>query len=134
MTPTETVREFVAAINSQHLDKMVGLMTPDHRFTDSLGNEIQGRMAMRDAWIAYFKMNPDYTVTVRETFSSDDLVMVVGSAGATYSAGGDPLPEDRWTVPAAWRAVVKDGRIVAWQAFVDNEPLRRVMRRHGIEI
>jgi hypothetical protein len=79
-------------------------------------------------------MNPDYTVAVRETYCSDQAVVVVGSASATYSKDGTVAPENRWSVPAAWRAVVHDRRISEWQAFVDNEPLRRVMRRHGVTV
>jgi hypothetical protein len=33
-----------------------------------------------------------------------------------------------WKVPAAWRAVVRDGLIAEWQVYVDNEPLRASLR------
>jgi SnoaL-like domain len=34
-----------------------------------------------------------------------------------------------WKTPAAWRAVVKDGRISIWQVYADNEPIRAIMRK-----
>ena len=134
MEPTETVLEFVKAINTQHIEKMVGMMTPDHCFVDSLGNRIPNRRAMRDAWLSYFKTIPDYRIDLRESYANDDTVMVVGTASGHYSRDGRLEPQNHWQVPAAWRAIVDGARIAEWQAFVDNEPLRRVMRACGVEV
>jgi ketosteroid isomerase-like protein len=132
MTPTETVHEFINAINQQHIDKMVSLMTPDHTFVDSLGKVIPSRRAMRDAWLGFFEIVPDYTVTVNETFADAERVVVLGTASGTFSKDGEIQAQNRWSVPAAWRAVVAGGRIDRWNAFVDNEPLRRIMRYCGV--
>jgi ketosteroid isomerase-like protein len=127
MRPSEIVMQFVEAVNDQHIDKMVGLMTPDHRFVDSLGKEIPGRRAMRDAWLGFFDIVPDYTITVEETLEHAQTVVILGKAGGTYSKDGDLPPQNCWQVPAAWKAVVDGARITEWRAFVDNEPLRRLM-------
>jgi hypothetical protein len=37
--------------------------------------------------------------------------------------------QNYWKTPAAWRAVVKDGRISIWQVYADNEPIRAIMRK-----
>ena len=131
MTPTETVREFIAAINEHHIDKMVSMMTPDHTFVDSLGKVIPTRRAMRDAWLGFFEIVPDYTMTIAETMAEAQSVMAVGSASGTYAKDGELLPQNAWKVPAAWRAVTSGDRISTWQAFVDNEPLRRIMQHSG---
>ncbi len=128
MRPTETVREFVDAINHQHIDKMMGMMTPDHLFTDSLGNEIPGRRAMRDAWLGYFTMVPDYSITIQETLSDDRTVLVVGSARGKYKLHGQARDENTFTINAVWRAVIERDRICEWQVFADNKPLRDLMR------
>ncbi len=49
------------------------------------------------------------------------------------SAGGSEATrnENSWTMPAAWRAVVKDGKIALWQIFADNEPIRAIMRKNS---
>ncbi|MBI4703591.1 MAG: nuclear transport factor 2 family protein [Deltaproteobacteria bacterium] len=129
MTPIETALAFVDAINRQHIDKLVGLMTPDHRFTDSLGKVIPGRRHMRDAWLGYFAIVPDYNIVVAETYADQSRVVVIGTASGTYSRDGELRLENRWVIPAAWRAVVDGDRVAEWNAFVDHEPLREAMRR-----
>ena len=128
MKPTETALEFVDAVNHQHIDKMVGMMTPDHLFTDSLGNSIPGRRAMRDAWLGYFRMVPDYQIEVRETFVKGRVVLAVGTAGGTFVPEGSTSGEERFNIQAVWRAVVERDRISAWQVFADNEPLRALIQ------
>ena len=55
---------------------------------------------------------------------------VFGSAEGTFSKDGKLRKEDFWKTPAAWRAVVKDGKIALWQVFTDNEPIRAIMRKY----
>jgi len=131
MTPSEIALEFAAAVNAQHIDKMVGLMTPDHTFVDSLGKVIPGRAAMRDAWLGFFEIVPDYAITIDETLEKGPVVVLVGTAGGTFSRDGKLSPQNRWKVPAAWKAVVEGARLTEWRAFVDNEPLRRLMGFQG---
>jgi ketosteroid isomerase-like protein len=127
MRPEETVLNFISAINARHIDKIVELMTPDHFFVDGLGNEIRGRMAMRSAWVGYFRIVPDYLITAEEIYTKGDSVVVVGSAAGTYAPDGCPLPANRWRVPAVWKAVVMSGRVRSWHIFADNGPLRSMM-------
>ena len=131
MTPAETVLEFIRAINARHVDKIVGMMTPDHQFTDSLGNEIPSRRAMRDAWLGYLEMVPDYAIDVEEVVENGTTVVALGKASGTYSPDGCLDPRNRWSMTAAWRATVSGDRIHRWQVYADNQPLRRLMRRHG---
>jgi hypothetical protein len=139
----EVAREFVQAINRQDLDGLVGLMTPAHRFTDSLGNVVRGRDSVREGWKLYFQMVPDYQMEVAETFANDSAVVMLGTAGGTYSHGfesvratGMPivLPDgtskvmNRWRTPAAVRGLVADGKEAEWTIFADNEPIRKLIR------
>ena len=81
----EVANEFVAAINRQDVDALVARMTPEHQFTDSLGNVARGREGMRQAWALYFQMIPDYTLSIEETYVQDSAVVMLGTASGTYS-------------------------------------------------
>jgi uncharacterized protein (TIGR02246 family) len=118
---------FVNAINHQNPEEIAGLMTEDHVFIDSLGTRIAGRDEMQKGWQGYFKMVPDYTITVDETFADGPVVVMLGSAQGTYSSGGPLKPENRWQAPGAWRAVVRGSSIAEWRVYADNEPIRRIM-------
>ena len=121
MPPTDVVRAFVNAINHQSVDELAELMTEDHLFTDSMGTAVRGRARMKAGWASYFRMVPDYTIAVEETFSDGSVVILFGVAQGTYATGA-------WSTPAAWRAKVRDDRLAEWRVYADNEPLRQLMR------
>jgi len=129
--PVATVRKFIEFINNQSPAKLAALMSPDHRFVDSAGAVIQGREEMRKAWISYFVLIPDYHIEVEEVFAAGTTVAVFGRARGTYTADGTLRSADRWDLPAAWRAEVRDGLIQTWQVYADNEPVRHIMARYG---
>jgi ketosteroid isomerase-like protein len=120
---------FVRAINRQDVAAIAEMMSPDHRFTDSLGNVFAGREKMRAAWAAYFRMVPDYSLAIEEFYSSGPVVVMLGLAQGTYSADGSLKEENRWQTPAAVRAIVEGGLVAEWQVYADNEPIRTKMRR-----
>jgi len=47
MNEIETVLEFMNRINQRDVDKLAELMSEDHIFADSLGNQVKGREKMR---------------------------------------------------------------------------------------
>jgi uncharacterized protein (TIGR02246 family) len=120
---------FVDAINRQDVDELAALMTADHRFIDSLGNPVEGRDKMRAGWAGYFKMIPDYRITVDELICDGPVVVLLGCAEGTYAVNGELKVENRWTTPVALRATVSDGFIAEWRVYADNEPLRVLMRK-----
>jgi len=126
-SPSAVVQEFIGHINGHNAAGLSRLMTDDHLFVDSLGNSVRGREEMRGAWIAYFYMIPDFTITIQERFERENVVALFGSARGTYSTGGDLLEHNRWEMPAAWRAVVRNGLVAEWRVYADNEPVRRIM-------
>jgi len=128
MTPLDTVHGFIARINAHNITGLAALMTPDHRFIDSLGAVMEGRETMRDGWRQYFNMVPDYHIDIKRSFVDGSEAALLGSAGGTFSRDGQLSAVDAWQTPAAWRAVVRDGRIAEWQVYADNEPLRQRMR------
>jgi ketosteroid isomerase-like protein len=128
MEPRETARAFVNAMNAHDAVAIVTLATADHRFIDSLGNTIAPD-ALRGAWEGYFRMVPDYRIEVREWVTDGDLVVALGTASGTFTKDGELHTDNAWRTPAAWRAVIRDGKVAEWQVYADNEPIRAVMRK-----
>lgn len=125
----KVARRFVDAINRHQVDELVGLTSLNHVFVDSLGQRVEGRARLRQAWTEYFRMVPDYAVSVHEVLARGASVILVGTAEGTYTADGRLLASHRWHTPAAWRAVVRNGKIAEWQVYADNEPIRAILRR-----
>jgi uncharacterized protein (TIGR02246 family) len=128
-SPERMARDFVGAINRQDIDELAALMAPEHRFVDSLGKVVEGREKMRAAWAAYFKMVPDYRISVDECFCEGRAVVLLGVAEGTYAPDGELNPENRWSTPVALRATLADGLIAEWRVYADNEPMRLLMRK-----
>ena len=122
---------FVRAINRQDVNALAELMTDEHRFIDSLGNAVSGREKMRAGWAKYFKMVPDFTVAIEETFCDGPVVVMLGMAQGTYSTDGKLKPENRWTTPAAFRAFIQEQKVAEWRVYCDNEPIRQRMAKSG---
>ncbi len=129
--PVEVVLKFEQLINARNVESICSLMSSDGEFVDSLGNRIQGTERLRTAWQGYFKIVPDYSISHSEIFADGNTVAVFGSAQGTFTKDGKLKKEDFWKMPAAWRAVVKDGKVAVWQVFADNEPIRVVMRKYA---
>ena len=132
MNPVDTVIQFLECINRHDADRLAELMTEDHVFIDSLGQAVRGREKMRAGWAAYFRMVPDYSIAVEETFCDGPVVVMLGVAQGTYAPDGQLREENRWKTPAAFRAFVEDGKVAEWRVYADNEPMRRLMRKAGL--
>jgi uncharacterized protein (TIGR02246 family) len=125
MTASAAVfNQFIAAINAHDAQALAALMTQDHLFVDSLGNQMQGAKTMEDGWRGYFSLCPDYWIRIR-TLASDGLsVLASGEAGGTIN-------NIRWRTPAAWEAVVEDGAVAEWRVFADNKPVYEILARQS---
>jgi len=113
------VRAFVAAINQGDTAKLSELMTEDHTFVDSAGTVDSDRDSMSKGWEEYFRMFPDYRVDVESILQDGDLVAAFGSAFGTYNGKRGLVPANRIEMPAAWRAIVENGKIKVWQVYAD---------------
>jgi ketosteroid isomerase-like protein len=123
------VRALIRAINSRRVDRIAALLTDNHRFIDSLGNVIRGGDEVVAGFAAYFKMVPDYRIAVADMLAAGNTVLVWGSARGSYVPQGQDAALGHWQMPAAWRAIVRQGRVAEWQVYADNEPIRALMRR-----
>ena len=80
MTPTQTVLAYIEHINVHDVECLTALMSPDHRFVDSLRHSFHGREGM----------------------------------------------------PTAWKAMVENGQLTHWQAYVENHPVREIMKKYEV--
>jgi ketosteroid isomerase-like protein len=126
-SPESVAHAFLRAINRQSVDELIALMSPGHRFIDSLGVVVEGREKLREGWTAYFRMVPDYAVAIEETYPSERAVVLLGVAQGTFTRDGALRSENRWQTPVAVRALIDDGLVTEWRVYADNQPIRRVM-------
>lgn len=124
--PEFVVRDFIDRINSHDPGAIVALCTPGHVFTDSLGNRIKGRSALLPAWQGYFSLFPNYRIAVSHVLAVGPVVAVFGIASATV-AKARKTPHSSWSIPAAWRAVVKGRLVSQWQVYADNKPVYELL-------
>ena len=112
--------EFVDAINHADIDKIWSLMSDEHLFIDSQENKYVGKDNMKQGWIGYFALFPDYKIEIVETLEKDSLVCMLGYASGTYKNLKDENNSNFWRIPAAWSAIIKDNKVEQWQVYADN--------------
>ncbi len=117
MNPTSIVQTFISTLNWHNLDAIGSLMSDDHTFIDSHSNKVVGKEEAVRAWHSYFKMFLDYRIQVETTMELDDTVAVFGFARGMYHLP----PANYWRLPAAWKAVVANGKIKLWQVYADTK-------------
>lgn len=66
----------------------------------------------------------EYEILIQDRLSRGQLVILTGRARGTRDLQAPHLPKCSWTVPAAWRALVRDGLVVEWRVLVNPEPIR----------
>ncbi len=116
----QIIQNFADAINEHNVDKICSLMTDDHKFIDSQGNEVVGKERMRAGWIGYFQLFPDYKIEITDIFLNGDMVAALGFAGGTFQ-GRTERKENYWHLPASWKAVIKNGKVCLWQVYADSK-------------
>jgi ketosteroid isomerase-like protein len=125
---TDIALEFVDRINSHDTASLANLMTEDFFFVDGLGQEVRGWRKMDLGWKGYFELFPDYSIQVDDVFTQGALVGLFGYAQGTFAVGGQLLKENRWKIPAAWKAMVREGLVAEWRVYADNEPVWKIMK------
>lgn len=126
MTNKETVLAFVDGINRHDPSALGELMADDHRFIDAHGNEVVGRDKMIAGWRGYFGMFPDYSIEVKEVFENGESFAMFGLAGGSFQG----QPEASWRLPAALKAIVREGRVALWQVFADTKIPFEIIERN----
>jgi len=122
MNSAETFKQFVIAINNHDVRSLTALMTNDHVFVDSVGNRAHSATSMEAGWRSYFAMCPDYWIHTDYVMVEDGVALAVGEAGGTIDGVS-------WRTPAAWKAVIRDGKVMEWRVFADNKPVYEILAR-----
>jgi len=117
MVDKETIQAFIDSINAHDVEALGKLMSDDHRFIDAYGNEVVGKQKMVAGWRGYFELFPDYSIEVNEIFEQGDTFAMFGFASGSFKG----KPDASWRLPAAWKAIVKDARVILWQVFADTK-------------
>jgi ketosteroid isomerase-like protein len=115
-------RRFVTAINGYDVTALAALMTSDHVFVDSLGNRVHGAVSMEAGWRGYFAMCPDYRIEADDVMAEGSAVLGAGTASGTIDGIA-------WRTPAAWKAVIRRGKVAEWRVFADNKPVYEILAR-----
>jgi ketosteroid isomerase-like protein len=118
----ELIEQWLAAINDHDVTALATLMDEHHLFVDSLGNRVSGAKSMEAGWRGYFAMCPDYWIRAYQILTDTGTVLIAGEAGGTIHG-------EAWRTPAAWKAVIRDGRVAEWQVFADNKPVYEILAR-----
>jgi ribosomal protein S18 acetylase RimI-like enzyme/ketosteroid isomerase-like protein len=126
----QVVLEYIKAINEARIDKLYSLMALDFIFIDAHNNIVLGKDAMKQAWIGYFNMFPDYQIEIGEILEGNASFVVFGYAGGTYKNLKDEDNSNYYRVPAAWKVVVENDLIKHWQVYADNVRALEIINRN----
>jgi hypothetical protein len=125
------IEDFVHAINCADIGRIIELMADDHVFIDSQDHKMTGKENLKQAWIGYFELFPDYKIEMNEIFEKDSLFCILGYASGTYKNLQNVSNSNHWRIPAAWRAIISDNRIKQWQVYADNIVVMEIINRNN---
>jgi limonene-1,2-epoxide hydrolase len=112
-------KAFVNAINNADLEELKRMMPEDHIFVDAGGRKEEGREKMIKGWKTYFEMFPDYKIEIEDIIQGKEIIGAFGTATGTYKGKRGLVPQNIIKMPAAWRAIIKDGKVKLWQVYAD---------------
>lgn len=125
----KTVYEFIEIINEHKTEKIIEMLTDDHILIDSMGTKASGKDILQKSWKGYFSWFPDYKIELKHTFVDEDTIALFGKASGTFYTGKEEK-ENKFEIPAAWRAEVKNKKISLWQVFADNHPVWQIIEKN----
>ncbi len=107
-SPTEVALDFVAACNARDSAALANIVADDIVFVDSRGGRIEGREAMLEALAGVNSVAPDLRVVIDRASNLGDNALLTGRS----------LTENpKLACDTQWRAVVRKGQLVEWQAY-----------------
>jgi peptidase E len=124
------INEFINYINDHKIDKLIEFIGDETVFKDSLGIYVDGKSEIKKAWNTLFSLFPDYTIKVDEIVNKKDTIGIFGTASGTYLNNNELSGVDSFRIPASWKVVVKNNRIIEWQVYADNEPVRNIIKKN----
>lgn len=130
----QTVFEnFVLQINDHNVDGIIALMSDDFIFTDAQGIHFEGKENLKKSWEAYFKLFPDYKITINNLSENATVFLASGTAEGTYGGARNASGDNYWNIPAAWRAEIDNAKVKSWQIFADTKIPYDIMRKFSAQ-
>lgn len=123
-----TALAFIEKINTHDVDGIVASLSPDYEFVNSSGDHFHGSGFMRDEWTAQFKKHPDFKIRIGRVVADREAVAIFGYSEGTYAPDGKLTPENRWSVPAAFLLMSRDGKITYFESFSDASMVYDMMQ------
>ncbi len=121
---TETVTNFVSAINAKDLNAMKELWSEQHQFVDSSGNEFNGKQTALAEWESRFVRFPDYSIEIEKQVHHGTTVAVFGFVVASFDLTIAQKSGSQWRIPVSWKAVVEKEKISLWQVYGEDKLTR----------
>lgn len=129
MIDKEIVLAFVNAINDHDVDKICELMTDDHIFIDGSGGQHTGKTGMKEGWQNYYQLFPDYNIQITDVIEDNSIIGLFGYASGSYK--NINIETNFWKTPAAWKAIVKNKKIMHWQVYCDYTQLMEIVKNNN---
>lgn len=119
----KVVLQFIEALNNADIEEIANLMSEDHVFIDSGDGRYTGKETMKQGWIVYFNMFPDYKIEPIDITEKDSTIGVFGYASGSYKGNKNK----HFRIPASWKAVVENGKIKSWQVYCEMKDIERIV-------
>lgn len=131
MSAQTVFENFVLQINDHNVDGIYSLMSDDFTFTDSHNNKVAGKDNMRKGWEDYFKMFPDYKITINKSMENATVFLAEGTAEGTYGGTKSVSGDNYYKMPAAWKAVIEAGKVKSWQIYADTKMPEDIINKYS---
>ena len=123
LPPVAAVIGFIDAINRGDVDRLVALMSPDHRLQILQEPPLTGQEANRGAWNGFVTAFPGYVIYPNHIVDRGDDVLVLGSTTGSHLGLSD---QEERLLKVIWRATVRDGLLTLWQ-IIEDTPRQRAL-------
>jgi len=74
-------------------------------------------------------MFPDYKNSIEGIVQSGNTVMAYGHSSGTYNGREGLVPENKISMPAAWKAVIEGNKVKEWRVYADWAEGRKIIER-----
>ncbi len=130
---SKTALKFVEAINSHNVKIISSMMTEDHKFIDSLGKSIKGKVVATESWRSYLKVFPDYFIRIDEVVEKENKVVLLGFAQGKLSESLAKTKKRKFKVDVMLAAKLKGSLVSEWRVYADNKPVYELLAKNKIQ-
>jgi predicted enzyme related to lactoylglutathione lyase len=131
MSDQTVFENFVLAINSHDANVISNYLSDDHIFIDAAGKKISGKDEVKKGWETYLKMFPDYQIIINSFNDKATVWLAEGTAEGTYRGISTVSGDNHFKIPAAWKAVIENGKVKSWQVFADTKIVNDIIFKYS---